>query len=109
MAENREAEHVSTSESEQSDFIEPEIRRKDTEEPFINVDYEALAEYDIQPSGVIHEIVRQHSHDDGKTLSSNDETSGGEEGRSESEQVRVKSFDLCIDRSGTKLKVHRLG
>lgn len=92
MAENREAEHVSTSESEQSDFIEPEIRRKDTEEPFINVDYEALAEYDIQPSGVIHEIVRQHSHDDGKTLSSNDETSGGEEGRSESEQVRVKSL-----------------
>lgn len=87
MAENREAEHVSTSESEQSDFIEPEIRRKDTDEPFINLDYEALEEYDSQPSGVIHELVRQCSHDDGKNLSSNDEISGGEEARSESEQA----------------------
>lgn len=96
MAENREAEHVSTSESEQSDFIEPEIGHKDTDEPFINVDYEALEEYDIQPSGVIHELVRQSSQDDGKNLSSNDEISGGEEGRSESEQVRFIAFMACV-------------
>ncbi|XP_048739564.1 vacuolar fusion protein MON1 homolog A-like isoform X2 [Ostrea edulis] len=96
MAENREAEHVSTSESEQSDFIEPEIGHKDTDEPFINVDYEALEEYDIQPSGVIHELVRQSSQDDGKNLSSNDEISGGEEGRSESEQVSSDMDKMTI-------------
>ncbi|KAK3102519.1 hypothetical protein FSP39_011920 [Pinctada imbricata] len=107
MADSKEAEQVSTSESEQSDLIEPEtcIHRENSmllpAENFISIDYESFENYDCQPSGVIHEIVRSNSQDKSEETpdvvlsSSNDEFSAGED-KEERKQISAKELASAL-------------
>lgn len=69
MAEGKEAEQVSTSDSDQADFIEPEIPGEIqnsmlvTTDSYEHIDYQDLESpvYDSHPSGIIHAIVRSGS------------------------------------------------
>ncbi|KAJ8302197.1 hypothetical protein KUTeg_021184 [Tegillarca granosa] len=69
MAEGKEAEQVSTSDSDQADFIEPEtpVEIKNsmlvTTDSYEHIDYQDLESpvYDSHPSGIIHAIVRSGS------------------------------------------------
>ena len=105
MADIKEAEHVSTSESEQSDLIEPDtpVPNEDcmlvTSENFINIDYEALENYDSQPSGVIHEIVRSGSQDHSEEnvlSSSNDEVSEVSASEDTEQKKEVKIYTAFV-------------
>jgi len=98
MAEaKKEAEHF-TSDSDQSDFILPDlVTDKQNSIPpdgYVNIDYEDLVnpDYDCHPSGYIHEIVRQGSLSEDEqepvAVNSASDLSTGEESSEEQQEVR---------------------
>ncbi|OWF35302.1 vacuolar fusion protein MON1 homolog A-like [Mizuhopecten yessoensis] len=107
MAERKkEADHLPTSESDQDDFIEPDppvVTNQAVADTFVNIDYEDLVnpDYDSHPSGYIHEIVRQGSHDDDDeprvAVSSVSDVSTGEESSEDHTEISTKEISQALD------------